>query len=279
MIKVIIAGGLGNQLFQFFAGINVAKKLNINELKVSYQFFQTKKEPRNFDLLKCVDVKYIAKNFDINIKYENSITDVPLFKFGTRFPIFFCALSGIVNDKFSDFNNISDGITLVGYHHDLNKLPNRDLVAKSFMHNISDFNDGYSVHLRRGDYLLKKNNNYGLVSSYSVLELLRLKSAFDHRVIFFSDSDIKSEIINKLSNFERNNCVFASDLNLTVVDEFNLMRNSSNIVCSNSTFSWWAAFSSNLASKIYFPDRWNKHSNFPANLRFNGIETYKVDLL
>lgn len=278
-IKVILAGGLGNQFFQFFAAIKLAEISAIRDVEISRGFFSSAAEPRKFDLEKCVDFnsEYFSDK-GITISVSENAADQALFKLGVRVPGIFCNIFGICNDKTGPFIPVKSAL-LVGYHQSIDKIVERQCVRSVLKSKFGDRQGMVAVHIRRGDYLVKKNSKYGTVDPRTIIDLLRSNDSFDCNVIFFSDSDIKGEVTSLLSKSERCSVEFASELGLDTIGEFFLMRSASRIICSNSTFSWWAAYSSAAADHILIPDEWMKNFPTPEHLVFAEAATYKAKLI
>ena len=278
MLKVIINGGLGNQLFQFFSAINLAYAYRLKKICVSQSFFYNNKALRNFDILKCINEVEVKKNYGISIEYTNNKIDIPMFFVGSRMPNFLCNIFNILNDSTEFHTLLPERALLAGYHQNILRLPPREMIYKNFLNNNPcKVHNGYSVHFRRGDYLLTRNSKYGVVSFDSILKVLRDNCAFNNHVFFFSDSFIKDQMLLKLTTYEACHTTFSSDMSLNTISEFNFMRASKNLICSNSTFSWWAAFSSNNCQKVFLPNKWNKKSAIPENLIFDNSVLYAVD--
>jgi hypothetical protein len=277
MLKVIINGGLGNQLFQLFSAIKLANTYKLEKISVSQSFFFRNNALRNFDILSCINEVEIKKNYGISLEYTNNKIDIPIFFISTRLPYYLCRVFNIYNDRTENYPLLPERTLIAGYHQSIFRLPPRKTIYKNFLNNPCKVHDGYSVHFRRGDYLLSRNCNYGVVSFDSILRVLRENSAFNNHVFFFSDSFIKNQILLKLTTYEACHVTFSSDMNLNSISEFNFMRGSKNLICSNSTFSWWAAFSSNNLEQVFLPNKWNKLSTIPEDLIIENSVLYPVD--
>jgi hypothetical protein len=110
------------------------------------------------------------------------------------------------------------------------------------------------LHVRRGDYL--KNPSLGPLRSDYYVELLEKYAGLDSKVTIHSDEAdlgiIPKRLVTLLSD---------SSFSSNPWDLFRDAINSKVLICSNSSLSWWAAFSKAQFgtledSKIIFPSEW-----------------------
>jgi hypothetical protein len=127
-----------------------------------------------------------------------------------------------------------------------------------------NFND-VACHVRLGDYTTHINSSiYHQFELDDFLATIR-KCNFNNKVIYiFSDdtNSIRADLLKSGLNFK-----FISDYNLNVLEEFVLMSRFHNILISNSTFSWWAAFANYEKKLCIQPEYWFKDELTPASLR------------
>ena len=121
-----------------------------------------------------------------------------------------------------------------------------------------------SLHMRRGDYLNKKNKNL-----YEFLDNKYYKSAIenfnsDNFLYVFSDG-LTNDDISFISEYNHKIIKNVSDL-----EEFILMSACANNIMANSTFSYWASIINSNANKIVVaPKNWlikNKLSHNASKL-------------
>jgi hypothetical protein len=113
--------------------------------------------------------------------------------------------------------------------------------------------DNYAVvHLRRGDYL---NVALNLVSETDVLQVLEvIKSELPQHIVFISDSAFdETFMLNVREILNSQQIVFRFDIADSPISIHSLMRNSSLLVMSNSTFSFSAGLLSDKKQKRYIP--------------------------
>jgi hypothetical protein len=111
-----------------------------------------------------------------------------------------------------------------------------------------------AIHLRRGDYV--NNPNYELTKyEYFIRTSKKIRYEFgnDLKVYIFSDDKRSAE---NLSKFIPNSTVF-NDQNLSPLEVMYNMSFLQFTICSNSTFSWWAAFLNDNQNRfVFFPSNW-----------------------
>lgn len=116
--------------------------------------------------------------------------------------------------------------------------------------------DSFAVHIRRGDYL-KSSISGALPAAYYVEALRKLGARRESSIFVFSDSPqtAKEELEELHSEFTFQ---FVPD-DLDSANSLYALSKSSNLVMSNSTFSWWGAMTGNLGKRVCHPAGWNEH--------------------
>jgi len=111
------------------------------------------------------------------------------------------------------------------------------------------------MHVRLGDYLFKIHPNW-------YLDILKSQK-FNKLYIVMEERDEKY-----LSYFSKYDPICIST---NKYDDWNFIKSFDRIICSNSTFSWWASFLSD-ASKIWTFNRWTDTPDlYHLNKIHNGI--------
>lgn len=284
-ITCAIFGGLGNQVLQYFFAISLAKKLNCKlilditwcELKFPYSKY-LKENANKFILnkftIKSVEIK--KKIFKFNFKYIfylrhlNKKIIIFISKYLFSYPvnnIFFNMPNEI--DKEIDFKNFTINSYYLGYwqkiitsnNFDKNLKKNFHLIKKKKLLKIKKkINDKtVALHIRGGDYLLKKNNILNVMECNYFLKCIKfykqkIKNPVFH--IFTDDMIYASKILNKIDfNVEK---IFINEFNLSDLEEFELLRNYSSYIISNSTFSLVPCFLSYKSKTVLAPKFWFK---------------------
>ena len=263
-IRIKLTGGLGNQMFQFATGFAIAKKNNVRlSLDLSYinqrQLFNGFELEKVFDIyskvsflnkalsFKSVNFKEILNKIDItfyNFKephfhYTSNILDIPKHSF----------LDGYWQSELY-FKNYSKEIKKIfNFSDQLNKQ--NYLIA-----NDINKNDSISIHIRRGDFLLKRNNNHNIdLKDYYLKAIDKSSKCFKNPKYFiFTDDPLWVT-----ENFILDYSYIVVDVNRGAKSFFDMYLMSlckSNII-ANSSFSWWSAWLNNKKDKvIYAPKNW-----------------------
>ena len=120
------------------------------------------------------------------------------------------------------------------------------------------------IHLRFGDYLKASSTLGNLTVDY-------------YNQIFDSDPEIGENPVYLMTDDPSSAKLFVRDfpkLNLVFLDKFRdvkaieqikLFGAANRIICANSTYSWWGAFLSNRAKKIWVPNPWFKDPKLAAH--------------
>lgn len=107
------------------------------------------------------------------------------------------------------------------------------------------------VHLRLGDYMGLKDL-YGEIDLRALrLEVERLRELHGSEVWLFTDSpeQLNAQKLNQL----RVSQIFGPERLKKPIENLVLMSAGSHIVCANSTFSWWAAFLRGEGPSVSYP--------------------------
>ena len=263
-IRIKLTGGLGNQMFQFATGFATAKKNNVRlSLDLSYinqrQLFNGFELEKVFDIyskvsflnkglsFKSINFKEILNKIDItfyNFKephfhYTSNILDIPKHSF----------LDGYWQSELY-FKNYSKEIKKIfNFSNQLDKQ--NHLIANDISKNNS-----ISIHVRRGDFLLKRNNNHNIdLKDYYLKAIDKSSKCFKNPKYFiFTDDPLWVT-----ENFILDYSYIVVDVNYGTKSFFDMYLMSlckSNII-ANSSFSWWSAWLNNNKDKIvYAPKNW-----------------------
>ena len=283
--KFRVPGGLGNQLFSYFCALYVAQSLNSKSVldlrSVDTSHF------RNGIALLSLDTPrdYIS----ISNARRSSFIPSPLYE---RFKVKFASLSNSGRVKtfepgydskaqvdeyfYSIGNDFSKSRTINGYFADFafyDSLPDATrllrlrkptnhfkLLSKSF-----DNHRSIAIHHRLGDFL-ELGQSVGILSKKYYSEALDevIPGDFEKVVIFSNDIE-KSKFLFDTWGIKSPKFSWLGPQDLVDPAETMLLMSKANsIICSNSTFSFWAARLSNEgASKIQYPAQFRK-DNFVA---------------
>ena len=259
-------GRLGNQMFQYAALISIAKFNGYNFLipdpeKVNFRHYTLQDTFRLNSINK-------AENYGIS-DFDNFINDK------------------VTNDiEFHEsYNNLIKNVNLHGYFQSYRFIePVIDLIQKDFQFNetvksvaekiltdeLIDPKNYTFIHIRRGDYISKKEYHYNLDRSY-YKKSARLFPATTKFLVFSDDvpwCKKNLKLPNKLIFFEDSYSKAVKIANKESVALFVMSKCRGGII-ANSSFSWWGAFLQNGRGKIVSP---SSHSWFGYKYEFNAKE-------
>lgn len=286
MIITHLAGGLGNQMFQFAAGFSLARRLS-TLLKVDTSFYKLYATNRFFEL-----DKIFANNVQLEFATPRDIKSI----LGSHSLIYFSPfIRRIAKKVFSHkkwlvepelsywhgFHNISDNVIIEGNWQSEKYFTEHKVEIKSlfkFDHFLSSAtqylesiltSNSVSVHIRRGDYI---ENQYTLSyhgvckEDYYIDSVEQIKTQIKDP-FFFVFSDDKA-VANKIFNSTNTNFVVVNNFgeNAAYVDLALMIKCKSHII-ANSTFSWWGAYLSNAPDKIVIaPKKWYAKPNLKESI-------------
>lgn len=225
-----IQGGLGNQMFQYAAGLAVSKRLQ-EPLYINNSFYEANKS-RQYEL----------GVFPISATVSNE-------------------QEKLIQEKGFRHQEITESGMMVGYWQSEKYFADiADQVRKEFyLPKASVEDDIVAVTVRRGDYLSLPDVFHNLGDSYyrDALEIFP-----DHTVVVFSDDPAWCT-----ENLEWADYVMPCN---TAVTDLSLLSSFKNHIIANSSFGWWGAWLANgntvVAPRDWFtngldttdliPDRW-----------------------
>jgi hypothetical protein len=250
------SGRLGNQMFQFASAFAISSNNGL-ELKIPFQNTRTPKMVKltnsqiveyKLELFDCFD---LPKNFLINeseIKIKNTKREL---NFGYSHDFLSLRPNTNIDGYFQDYRyflNFRHQITeLFNFNEKVRSLANQEYEEIQKFYGQSEVFNMVAVHIRRGDYLTGDGRHYSVdVTKYLALlnEVVKNK-----KIVIFSD-DIN--YINSIVKFQ--DC-YKVDIGNHFA-EMCLMSMFKNLIISNSTFSWWAAYLSVNPQNIFIPKPW-----------------------
>lgn len=295
--KVLLAGGLGNQLFQLAAGLRVSEKSDlelITNLSHSRQNKSGNPELSSLELPTNVNFSvHQNSNFFfqkiINLSFRVSAR-------GSKFIPMFYLLAGIlslvdflftrklnlyfINNGIgfdSRFQNVKRGTTLIGYFQFAPEIEQRwlmksitDLQPKKLEKGVTELcnrKDGtfrICLHVRLGDY--RNEDTFGIpgIPYYrSSLEELLLRFPSSEVWLFSDEPDIASKKLESISS--QITRIIGTEYD--TIEVLSIMRSCDAYIIANSSFSWWGAFiSANPSPEVFCPRPWFKSGLTPRGL-------------
>jgi hypothetical protein len=275
-LRVFLQGGLGNQLFTYFAAaefaIRYSRKVKIDTSELPFGISNRSFGLQNISLpvTYTVNDKRIFKVMGLSRKYIRFRRIIM-----RRFPQMIFE-SKVVGYDPKLFHNTKIAF-LKGYfqswrHYDFVKNQSNmapiDLKYKSedYLECLRKLKeeDPICIHVRRGDYL-KVSDQFGILSEdyfKEAIAMLKLSSTVKSVWLF---SDEPSLVLAEYTNLKIDYSPLL-EFNLTDEESLFIMANASNLVISNSSFSWWAATLGNSNKSVIYPNPWYRTIPTPADL-------------
>jgi len=252
-MKVIkVQGGFGNQLFQFFLGYVISQNGDKVYFDISHY-----NQPKNFQFR-------LAKLFpDIKIVRFRFISN----RFIRRFLILFFSRYYFLQQKgFKHYNLVfmkTNFLYLDGYWQNLDYFKDfkSDLISAfpfeeleneiTLKYKLEVEPSSIIVHVRRGDYV---NNliHFTCTEEYYRNAICSIDLITTCPKIYFISDDIE---YCKSTFSDIKNSVFITDTN-SELEDFIIINYFKNIVISNSTFSWCAAWLNKEVKQVVAPRKW-----------------------
>lgn len=285
-VIINLEGGLGNQLYQYAAGLSFSKKYLV-PLKV-VEREDSPNDPRRHSHLGLFNCNYKAiTGFEKLFFKSLFIRRFSLGKYARKFLPYFYPFTIISDPESGFFPDILEGkkgrIFLRGYWQSFKyfesireellevfrlKFPPQDPENLHFL-NLIQNTESVALHIRRGDYVQIPFflDNFGLCS------LDYYKKAMNHMslnlnspqfFIFSDDPDWVQENLDlgKNMHFIRHNLMKHD------YEDFRLLKSCKHFIIANSSFSWWAAWLGEYPLKIVLsPARWFNKDTMPIQDR------------
>ena len=265
-IRIKLTGGLGNQMFQFAAGYSIARKNNV-ELSLDLRRYNRRIDHNGFELQKVFDIysKVNILNNPANFSFTNikeflNKIDITYSKFKEQHFHYTNEIQNIPKHSLLNgywqselyFKNYAQEIREIFSFFE--KLDKKNLLIA----NDIEKNDSISIHIRRGDYLLKQNYNFNQdLREYYIKAIQESSKYFSYPKYFiFTDDPLWVT-----ENFKIDYPFIVVDINHGTDSFYDMQLMSlckSNII-ANSSFSWWGAWLNDKEDKIiYAPKNWFK---------------------
>ena len=245
MVTIKLQGGLGNQLFQYAAGFNYAKKYQLNLCIDASNVRRThdRKGILEFNLPGLwVGSGYFKRLYKKNDYFQSLISKLTPESIleeedGILWPSNYVhnpklrALSGWFQSWKIASEFIAEGPSLELKRKSSAYIKSREIIKS---------HPGTILHVRRGDYKLSKN--WGLLSEEYYLGALNSLGIKEKETVHIFSDDILAvrdqfKLISKMYNA---NFVDPTKL-LSAAETLSLMKIGKKICIGNSTLSWWSA--------------------------------------
>ena len=275
MIVSKLIGGLGNQMFQFASGFNLANRLNM-QYRIDIKLLNKYDRHNGYQLDEIFDFNFEIANYSELwgiLKFKTfSVINESVEKVD---PYFFDSSNHIFREYSHNFINdierINSKCYISGYWQSEKYFLNSENELRkifTFKNSLSGINkdiqsdifnsNSVCIHVRRGDYL----SNPDAAKFHGSCELEYYKKSID--LISSKISNPKYFIFSDDVEFIRNNFNFLN--NYKVIDnnqgrdsfiDLRLMSLCKHHIIANSTFSWWGAWlAKNDQQIVIAPEKW-----------------------
>lgn len=265
-IVVRLAGGLGNQLFQFAAAKRVAKRLGLpfTRIRIDTRFLAAYEAKHKFEIGFVTDLfpgVQVAPQLPLIASMVSRFRVAKIFdkKFGT-----FELISSVARlNAAAASSKLASTFILDGYfqHPDiLFAAEDRSLIQmalpsakRSLIEKVKNGTPTIGIHIRRGDYITSKSaskvfRNIPIEYYDKALKQLRRSQKV---LVFSDDQELAASYAAKVGGVD------VRRLNLSLQDEFCLLMACDDYIIANSTFSWWAAYLGHKpGGRVIAPKNW-----------------------
>ncbi len=261
-IKIKLTGGLGNQMFQFATGYCIAKKKKV-DLFLDLSWFKRRTIHNGFELNNVFDifsrVNFLNNDFNFKkFKFKEFLNKIDMSYHTFNEPNFnyspeinklpnHCFLKGYWQSE-TYFKEYENEIKKIFTFNKITDEANLKMIDK-----ISNRNS-VSIHIRRGDFLLKKNKNHQTDLGNYYSNAIREVSKNNYNLKFFLFTD-DPKWVSKNFDIIGDKTVVNINLGKNSFLDMHLMSLCKINIIANSSFSWWGAWLSNNKN-IFAPKNW-----------------------
>lgn len=264
-----LVGGLGNQIFIYFAALDLARK-NQRQLVLDFSFIErahSSGQSRLDDFIldgEIVDSTLIVRKLK---EFRERIRDSVSARGMTGFTRNYVDEKSL--NKTEKYAHLSS-LYLRGFHNTTRHYqavgsPGLRLktITDKFNQLRVEINDSLALHLRGGDYASHKDI-FGPLSPSYYLNILATDNylsaiAKSRGIYIFSDDKYRSEILKNLLQSEGFKVIEISfSYDLSPAEELLLMSNAKVLIMANSTFSFWASELSPQDTMIISPSNYTR---------------------
>lgn len=278
-----LKGGIGNQLFQYFAGQFIAYQCNEDLICTlpDNRIHKVHKDSsvQDLELPTFVSMSYEQPrvrfhNLERGIDWAARKSEVSRRIFNRYSRVY---QSGTVGydpslEKFLSAKRFKGYFQTFKYLNDLNFPPGTPIFPRlpsyefqEYLRQIQKIKPNV-IHVRGGDYhsLSKSMGILGVGFYRKALSLAQNIQPDSPTWIFSDDVQLVKKLLNELELKIQKTIL--PDSGLTAAETLVLISNCNIKIIANSTFSWWAAYLGNQTEKVIAPKPWNRFDNSVDNL-------------
>lgn len=270
MIIVNIAGGLGNQMFQFAFGQSL-EAISGTQVRYTIDTYNRQIAHNGFELDRVFGLKVpIASNMDLRAQVGYLRAQPEIRRLFAKYSIFdSVAGDGFVAERQDTLKRFQDRkLPSTGYFHGYWQsekyfIAIRDHIRKCFSFEdrksnilVDDNYTNISLHVRRGDYLNKNSIHSTCDVEYFVRALDCIENSLEKTRIYIFSDDL-DWAVRALSGLHHNIHFVSEHYGTESFKDMFLMSQCDHHIISNSSFSWWGAWLNVSPTKrVVAPRRW-----------------------
>lgn len=281
MIITDLKGGLGNQMFEYAAGLALSLKKGTDH-KVRISHFQP---AGGVNTETARELRLTSFNVSLNIATDEEIKRVqypyPIISKIFSLVNFYLLVHDYIKYPILLNKNTKD-IYLNGHFPSEDYfIDYADIIRKEFTlrkeYQTKEFNDfcskiaedgktSVSIHVRRGDYVTNSyaNKHHGLLDvDYYSRAVKMIKDKYgDIQPYVFTEFKEDIEWVKENMPFVGEKAIYLKDYDFDSPQSIILMSKCSNNIIANSSFSWWGAWLNQNPDKIVIaPKNWLKNGD------------------
>lgn len=294
---VSLMGGLGNQLFQYSAGLELANRNGV-DLALDLSWFSRRFRRSSGLTLREFELSGVAKDCQLvgldqrfGLEVGSHIKDYLLMRVSQGLALRF---GNTFVEKSMDFDarvlSLEPGIRLIGYFQSRNYFQNVETILRERIDGATLVTPVMSellgrslelrpiiLHIRRGDFLTTSTTSNRISKQYYAesVQLLRRKG-FDGPVWLMSDDP--GSALEWLSGSLQVDFTMPIFEGLDSLQSLAILSSGFALVISMSTFSWWGAFMSEAhGAQVVAPRGAGRPDNFSGNQESGSVQWIFVD--
>lgn len=282
-IRVFLFGGLGNQLFIFYAGQSLSRiqrrEVVFDSTEMNYGITKHGSSIDIFDFgysVKIEQGKFEKLNHYCLVIFRRLARNSILKKVLMIIPGIYFSSSVGFDQNISIKKNLR---FIYGYFQSWRHLDQFDKSRIVDPPTVKAPTDWFTskvieaeaikpimIHIRLGDYF-KLSETFGILGEdYFRKAIIEARKSYQQSPlwVFSNDVDTAKKILENMGGEDFQYIVAPSESN--DAESMLLMSKGVAIVLSNSTFSWWSAAFSKPDTAVYYPNKWFKNLADPINL-------------
>jgi hypothetical protein len=253
-VYTLLMGGLGNQIFQYAAALNFAKRNQIDNVYCDTTWLESHQSVSGITAR-----SYALEPFGAVCKAATSPTRLPWNSIEKGDII---ADEYMIHGYFQERQIVTNEITALL----LGKLLDHRVRWIESMPDI--LRPGYSVmiHVRRGDYVTNPTANayHGVLKEEYYQKAFEIVGKYKPTAVFVATDDVEY-VRNNLYRYIPRGPYNVHVVDIDPVSTLALMTLCDAHIIANSSFSWWGARFS-ASSNVVYPKQWTVHGQAPQEL-------------